>query len=130
MATVLPIHRVSAARDRKRAILKGTVSSFCHPCDEGHARRLGPLYSFKPAAAVVEADDGHLRRLTPREVARVPGVPDDFPLPPNPVTAYGLLGASCPSPVDHAAMLGFALPLACRRRIIPPPSTRFPRTHL
>src|SRR3546814_16125545 len=47
MATVLPIHRVSAARDRKRAIPKGTVSSFCPPCDEGHARRLGPLYSFQ-----------------------------------------------------------------------------------
>ena len=68
--------------------------------------------SSRQTIVVVEGKKVRSRLVSPREAARLMGVPDDYPLPPNYNEAYHLFGDGLAVPVVSWLSLHLLLPLA------------------
>ena len=71
---------------------------------EGHAVTLSAYGGGAASKTGAYLVDGKIRRLTPRECARVQGFPDSFKLPTTKAQAYKQFGNSVPVPVVKAIM--------------------------
>jgi DNA (cytosine-5)-methyltransferase 1 len=74
--------------------------------------------SSRQTIVVVEGRKVRSRLLSPREAARLMGVPDDYPVPERYNDAYHLFGDGLAVPVVRWLNLNLLLPLATASRVL------------
>jgi DNA (cytosine-5)-methyltransferase 1 len=72
--------------------------------------------SSRQTVVIIDGDSVRSRLLSPRETARLMGLPDDYRLPPNYNDAYGLMGDGVVAPVVQFLATHILEPLASGSR--------------